>query len=281
MDNKNEFDEVNENTQNREEETQTEIDDIISEYTESENTENDNELDDDSIIQGSIAVKTKKKPLLMKTTIISIIIFLIAVASASVYLIFFNVSLVGDYVFVQEEVSGSPTYLIMDNDGKASFKISSVTFIGEYNVTPSGALYVSIPTDQGYFQGEYNFELTGNNISKKTLTLTNETGAVIEFASTTLPDLGLTKPKDFKTDEKLIGKWSISESEYLMEYNFNEDGTMYMLSATQRIDAVYTVKEDKIDVIYKINGQEGTIPIPYYFDKDKLVIGEVGFEKVA
>ena len=243
----------------------------------------------DKLEDVSSSVNVKKKTLLMPCTIISLAIFLIALLSGIIFLVFFNVNLVGSYVLVTEgQPADTPkTYLIIEDNGVAKISSESTTYTGKYFITPDNIFSVNIQNGngQGGFQGDFNYKLTNKGITERTLSISYQENPPLVFNSVNeIPD-PIKPVKDFKVNKKFIGSWSYKDDTYVYtsKYQFNDDCTMNYIVNTADMNMVvtlnYSVKKDTFDKTYYAGGKKQTLSSQYSFDKDILIIDGVGYTK--
>ncbi len=281
------FDEIQDENEEQDEEYDDEEYEDDDEYDDEEYDDYEYDGVQDELAGAVVATKTKKKSILMPCTLVSLAIVLIAILSGAVYLIFFNVDLTGSYVIVDEtNTSTIDTYLILEDNGVAKLKSESLTYGGTYSITADNLFSVNVNMGQSTFAGDFNYTVEGNKLTGQSLILTSEYAtAPLEFKSVSEVPNPIKPVEGFKPDERLLGLWTNYDEAYgaTTQYMFNDDGTMYAYLESAgysvKIDFTYEVKEDTIDKVYIVNGEEQVMPSTYAFDGDTLVMDGLGFTK--
>lgn len=227
-----------------------------------------------------------KKKTIQTPIIIAGVIVLAFIAAFFVFTAFFNSSIVGTWVLVEDsngathdEAGDGVTYYTLDKDGNITKSVGTITQKSTYTVTDkNGTKYVN---SSNGFSGSY--KISGNVFTGRTFELTVEG---IEnpfiFKSTTLKKPVLKVPDTFKKNDKLTGKWNIPS--YDITYEFSADGTflvdMYGKYGTITYEGVYTYDDEKITVTFYADS-ETTNDIPYAFDgNNTLVMNGMGYYKM-
>ena len=270
------------------ESTQAEVEEV---ETSGVFSEVETELGLDYAVDYEAPVAVKKKRLIQVPIIISIVIVLVVAASFFVYKSFFNTSIVGSWTVKNtasaDEASlgndsSQKSYYTFKEDGTASITIGSMSMVGTYSLVEnkedgSLSLEAYIPS---VMQGTFNFEISGNAFTGRTLVLTDTYyNQSYEFESAELVIPKLKPADDFKADEKLVGTWTYDDGYNKLSYNFRKDGTatvnqMDMLYA----EGVYSVTDKQIVVKYMAY-EESEMIIDYIYKDNALIIDGYEFVK--
>lgn len=245
----------------------------------------------DYAVEYEAPVAVKKKRLIQVPIIISIVIVLAVAASFFVYKSFFNTSIVGSWVVKDTSTADEASlgddntpksYYTFKEDGTASITIGSMSMVGTYSLvenTEDGtrSLQAYIPS---VMQGEFQFEISGNAFTGRTLVLTDTYyGQSHEFASEKLIIPELEPADDFKADEKLVGTWTYDDGMNKLSYEFRKDGTASINQMdTLFAEGVYSLKENQIIIKYMAY-EESEMIINYVYDNNALIIDGYRFEK--
>lgn len=252
--------------------------------------------------EGVQTTKVKSKRFIQTPLIIAGAILVAALLAFGAWKIFFDNTIVGTWVVedsvatsdeatTDEAVRNSNTYYTFtdktNEDGEkiATLSVGTMELSGTYSVTNdtdgTQTLTVSISY---FFAGDYTFNVTGNAITGRILTLTSASAtddgqtSSINFLSAQKPTLKTPVSKDFKVKDEIVGEWN--ESTYGITYTFNEDGTAHVdEGGTLTVDGTYTVSDDKITITYLTN-QETSLELEYSFDGDTLILSGLGYTKV-
>lgn len=225
---------------------------------------------------------TKKKSI-QTPIIIAAAIVVAFIAAFFVFTAFFNSSIVGTWVLVEDsngathdEAGDGVTYYTLDKDGTITVSVGTITQKSTYTVTDkNGTKYVN---SSNVFSGSY--KISGNVFTGRTFELTVEgVEKPYIFKSATLKKPVLKVPDTFKKNDKLTGKWNIPS--YDITYEFSADGTFLAdMYGTITYEGVYTYDDEKITVTYYADS-ETTIDIPYAFDgNNTLVMNGMGYYKM-
>lgn len=233
-----------------------------------------------------ILSETEKKPLgLQKPILIACCIFLAAVIAFGglmVYNKLFNPGVEGVWVLAEQasmdeaKSSGNGvTYFTFDKDGKASMTIGSMTVVGDWSYSETDAeVEVAISY---FFSGTFTAEVEGNIFTGRTLSLTDDSGSY-DFVSSSIPEMYPKTDKDAKTDSKLTGVWSNSDSGNV--YTFNEDGTCVIEQASiLTINGRYSVKDGTVTVSYIANEEVETAMTYEINDDGTITIDSLVYTK--
>ena len=242
-----------------------------------------------------VAVKVKRKGVIYVPVIITGAILVLSLIFFGAAYLFFDNSVEGawivegtdatsDEVQTAQEAADSNTYYIftndLDEDGNkiAKLRVGTMELSGTYETTSNAegeqVLAVSISY---FFSGEYNYTVSGNVFTGKTMVLTRDNTS-FKFKSAKLPELKTEVPEDFEVREELVGEWN--ESEYNMTYIFNEDGTAYVnQGGSLEVNGTYKADDSKITVYY-LASEETSLDIEYSLDGDTLVLSGLGYKRV-
>lgn len=224
-----------------------------------------------------------KKKTIQTPIIIAGVIVLAFIAAFFVFTSFFNSSIVGTWVLVEDsngathdEAGDGVTYYTLDKDGNITVSVGTITQKSTYTVTDkNGTKYVN---SSNVFSGSY--KISGNVFTGRTFELTVEgVEKPYIFKSATVKKPVLKVPDTFKKNDKLTGKWNIPS--YDITYEFSADGTFLAdMYGTITYEGVYTYDDEKITVTYYADS-ETTIDIPYAFDgNNTLVMNGMGYYKM-
>ncbi len=225
-----------------------------------------------------------KKHIIQKPIIIAGVIVVCFVLVYFVLTAFFNSSIEGTWVLVQEnsgatydEATGEGvTYYTFDKDGKVTVSVGTITQTSTYTTSElEGTKYVE---STNLFSGSY--EISGNIFTGRTFTLTVEgVDKPYIFKSAAVKSPKLKVPEDFKPNDKLTGKWNMPD--YGITYEFSDDGTAVVeMYGMITYKGVYSAGDDKIKLTYFAD-KETTIDIPYEFANDNiLVMNGMGYYKL-
>lgn len=250
--------------------------------------------------QQPVETPKNNKKVLQHSIIIAGAIVVALVVALLVWKCFFNFGIQGTWVVdnsasADEVTTSSATgdeaavayYTFTDDKDSSGNKIAEIslgtmTMKGTYSTSKSDdgkqTLTVSISY---FFTGEYTYEISGNMLTGRKLTLKSSDGQYsYKFNSATVkkPDL---KPKsDFKANSKLTGEWNMSD--YGITYKFNEDGTVNINESDQLlVDGIYSYNDNKITVTYYASTKTD-MDISYALDgKDTLVLNGLGYSRVT
>lgn len=295
---------------------------------------NDFVFDENPETESNTLVKTKKsKPRKIGVPlIIAACIFLAAVLFFGVWKCFFDTSIIGTWSVVietvktdsktNEETKQTISYTFdFDGDGNVGLHRAGTTLMGRYSLVNDSdgnpKLSVSV-SNRGmpYISAEFDYALSGNIFTGRTLRLTDRTGMFLvpDDASGSVTDEQKAKMKladstvidgyryyildfkpsemtymveyydDFKPDSKVTGSWLYKngDSGYDYTYTFGEDGTFEMMSSEIYTKGSYKLDDGKITVHYfDINGTEYETPIDYSVDGNKMIFGNMEVTKTA
>lgn len=225
-----------------------------------------------------------KKKTIQTPIIIAGVIVLAFIAAFFVFTSFFNSSIVGTWVLVEdsngatydEAGDGITTYYTLDKDGTITVSVGTITQKSTYTTTSeNGTDYVN---STNVFSGSYT--ISGNIFTGRTFKLTVDgVEKPYIFKSATVKKPELKVPDTFKKSDKLTGNWNIPS--YDITYTFNADGTFIAdMYGSITYEGVYTYDNEKITVTYYADS-EATIDIPYAFDgNDTLVMNGMGYYRM-
>ena len=223
-----------------------------------------------------------KKKTIQTPIIIAGVIVLAFIAAFFVFTSFFNSSIVGTWVLVEDsngatydEAGDGITYYTLDKDGNITVSVGTITQSTYTTTSENGTDYVN---STNVFSGSYT--ISGNIFTGRTFKLTVEgVEKPYIFKSATVKKPELKVPDTFKKSDKLTGNWNIPS--YDITYTFNADGTFIAdMYGSITYEGVYTYDNEKITVTYYADS-EATIDIPYAFDgNDTLVMNGMGYYRM-
>ena len=244
----------------------------------------------DNSTGASVAVK-KKKGFLQLPVIISLAILVLVALGFLVFKVFFNTSIVGTWTVKDTATADEATtatsdevaknYYTFEDDGTASIHLGTMKMIGTYSLSTSEegtrTVDISIPSA---LEGSFEYDVTGNEITGRTLTLTDTYyGQSIDLESTKLVIPKMKPDDDFKPSEKLTGKWTYDDGYYKMSYELREDGTATVSQSDILFaDGVYNYTDSTITIKYYTN-QEVTMELNYEFADNSIIIDGIQFMK--
>lgn len=231
----------------------------------------------------------KKKRLIQVPIIVSAIILIVVAICFLVFRCFFNTSIVGVWTTAEtststadeasQETETVETYLVFEGDGTVYLAIGTMKMEGTYSVETNeeGTRVVncSIPNA---LEGEYEFNVNGNEFSGRSLILSDPTyGQEWAYKSTkrVIPEVKVDD--DFKASDKLTGNWIYDDGYYMFSYDFKADGTISInQSDVLFVDGVYNYSDDVITVRYYTD-TERTMEISYQFNNDVLYMDGIPY----
>lgn len=244
----------------------------------------------DNSTGASVAVK-KKKGFLQLPVIISLAILVLVALGFLVFKVFFNTSIVGTWTVKDTSTADEATtatsdevaknYYTFEDDGTASIHLGTMKMIGTYSLSASEegtrTVDISIPSA---LEGSFEYDVTGNEITGRTLTLTDTYyGQSIDLESTKLVIPEMKPDDDFKPSEKLTGRWTYDDGYYKMSYELREDGTATVSQSDILFaDGVYNYTDSTITIKYYTN-QEVTMELNYEFADNSIIIDGIQFMK--
>ena len=194
-----------------------------------------------------------KKKTIQTPIIIAGVIVLAFIAAFFVFTSFFNSSIVGTWVLVEDsngatydEAGDGITYYTLDKDGNITVSVGTITQKSTYTTTSeNGTDYVN---STNVFSGSYT--ISGNIFTGRTFKLTVDgVEKPYIFKSATVKKPELKVPDTFKKSDKLTGNWNIPS--YDITYTFNADGTFIAdMYGSITYEGVYTYYNEKITVTY-------------------------------
>ncbi|MGN0502395.1 MAG: DUF5640 domain-containing protein [Ruminococcus sp.] len=237
-----------------------------------------------------VAVK-KKKGFVQLPVIISLAILVLVALGFLVFKLFFNTSVVGTWTVKDTATADEATtatadevaknYYSFEDDGTASIHLGTMKMIGTYSLDTSDegtrTIIISIPSA---LEGTFEYEVTGNEITGRTLTLTDTYyGQSIDLESTKLVIPDMKPDADFKPSDKLSAKWTYDDGYYKMRYELREDGTATVSQSDILFaDGVYNYTDSTITIKYYTN-QEVTMELNYELKDDSIIIDGIQFTK--
>ena len=284
-----------------------------------ENTQDNVSENDELSVQNTYAeieavasdIVVKKQPVLQKTILISIVILIAFLACFLIVKCFFNTSVVGTWVIETDGLSTTDEatlgekktydiYYTFNSDGEVITTSGTAKSYTTYTVEQNEDGTSSITS--GLFSGlTVNYRVEGNAITGRKLIISYEGEDVYIFKSAHLVDEKMETPKDFKLDEKVVGKWydgsGVSEDHYYNVYEFMADGTCLIDSAQYdyytgaitpiKINATYAISDEEITITYKMVNQNyeledivDTYPFAFDEENDVFVMNGLGFYRV-
>ncbi len=273
-----------ENNENSDTDTVTEI--LEQDNFEVENLDSDFTETDDA--ETNLSDNSKKKNRVIQLPII-IAFVLVAVSAVCLFVFkgFFDKSVVGTWAetAVSSEATGDEAqkieqYYTFESDGKMSLQTGTMTWVGEYTVTTSeeGKSQLNITMNQS--QNIFDFDVSGNIFTGRTLTLTNTYNDYsVKLGATSVKTPELKVDKDFKANDKLCGTWTYDQGLSKMSYTFNNDGTVLVNQADMLfVEGVYTYTDKLIEIKYYYDSEE-TMDISYTVEDNALNLNDIKFEK--
>lgn len=253
------------------------------------------------------AKPVKSKGLIQFPLIIAAGILVAAMLAFGVWKVFFDTSIEGEWVWENLESTATADQADADLDSHLYVNFTSKIVdeengymeVSAYQGTQEQyAIYMTEESEDGTksLQSSFglagNYEVTGNWITGRTLTITATSydGTEVKqiFRSTSIPKMKLPPVSDeFEVKEDIVGQWMWSEGQYPVTYTFNEDGTFSLNQYDESIlNGTYVVYEDesKITLIYigQLNDTFGTqtFDISYAKDEVSFVIDGLAYTKV-
>lgn len=230
---------------------------------------------------------TSKKSFIQIPIIISIVLVALVALGFFVVKAFFNTSIVGTWLYSYtaspDEVTISngdydiEYYYAFEKDGTASVTLGTIKYVGSYEIVYSEE---NVPSIEVYIpntmQGTFEYEVTGNMFTGRTLTLTN----TYYESTTTLTSIDYEAPEieheeDFEPDEKLTGTWIYDDGYNTLKYVFNEDGTAeYIENDYVYVTGYYTYTDDTVTLDYYAL-EPTPMELTYQFVDDTIVINGI------
>lgn len=259
----------------------------------------DLDLQDENATQG-VQTAVKKKPLVQVPVIISAVVVVIAALVLFVIFAFFDKSIEGTWLYVQEntQVSEStedeasvveiPYYYSFEKDGTASVTIGSIKYVGTYSIetdeeTDEQSLTVYVPN---MMQGTLGFNVSGNIFSGRTLTIFDnsdtesaaENQIVLKAAKYTEPKL--EREGEFTPSDDLTGKWVYDDGLYNISFDLREDGTAtYSENNSVEISGIYSYDDTTVTITY-YTIEEALMNFSYELSDDTILINGIPFTNV-
>lgn len=277
------MDEFNKNEEVIETEVEAPVD-TTDETTTSENVSDD--------IQQTVEI-SKNKVKVQTPIMIAACILIVAVLGFFCFKLFFSNSITGTWVLKTDasadETSEDGNAVIYytfhdDKNHTASLNIGSMEVKGNWWYADENGATTDEATDtitisiSYFFNGTFQYEVGGNAITGRTLTLKSGDDSSYDFVSKSIPDPDLKPVQNYKVYEKLVGEWKNDESK--ISYTFNSDGTCHINEMdTLIIDGVYSADGEKVDIKY-IAQEEANTSFGYEINGSKLTISGLELEKV-
>lgn len=230
----------------------------------------------------------KKKHFIQVPIIISLIIVVGVALGFLVFKCFFNTSIVGTWAIdddtaqsgaTDDEASSVKTYYIFDDDGVASIAYGTMKYVGTYSISENE---VSMEIQSAYLSTSFEFSVTGNVFTGRTLTFTDSSyDTEYTFHSTKIEAPDLKVDEDFKPNDKLTGEWNYYDGYYDFDYNFKSDGTVSIgQNEMLFVDGVYTCTDDTITIKYYADSEQ-TMELEYTVNDDALILNGLQYFKVG
>lgn len=222
--------------------------------------------------------KKKYNGVLYSSTIITMVLVIASIAAYAIYAGFFQTSLHGAWISTDvEEITNDYAYLVLDDNNQAYMTFGSVRYLGTYETSEDDEgnklLTVDIPS---VLQTDFIYEFVNKNTIS--LQMENDTDSYT-YKKVDLPDATLDTLEGYTVDQNLLGSWL--DTRYGIEYDFSEDGRMYINEGgLLEADCVYTVEDGVIHVEY-YSGDTRTMDMEYSVNGDELTIGVMSFIKIA
>lgn len=165
------------------------------------------------------------------------------------------------------------------NSPKAKLINGGRSWSGWYNKTTSDAneniLQIYFSVYQSVYS--YNYDISGNIFSGRTLKLTND-NEVMEFTQSD-DSYALDPDENFKPNTGVVGEWDADG----IVYTFTKDGRFSEDTGDSKIDGTYNFGEtddgyDAIIVKYMYNGSVDTVDIPYLLKGDTMTLTFNGYD---
>lgn len=182
------------------------------------------------------------------------------------------------YWHITDGVGKRLTHFVFGFDGNknAYLLIGTTGFIGVYNIhVVDGVDTFSTKLMYG-LNGDYTYEFSKD---KKTAVLTN----IANKQTTTIEKLDSyssipAPPKDFETDEKLLGAWADDNGGYLY---FGKDGIMYNCQKNIAFTFyTYTASGGKLHANYSMD-KENEEDDTYSFKDGKLIFNDYAYNRIS
>ena len=228
-----------------------------------------------------VSVKKKKFPIYIPVIVAACI--LIGSIVAFLLINIFTPTIEGTWSYKAED--GNTFYYTFKND-ECDMSIGTIHFPGTYLATTTEeGRSANIELYAGYIAGAYNFEVSGNKLSRdRVLKLIGEDGTEFTLTETkAVKDSDYIMPdENFEPVEKLTGEWEFEYPEYgsSLKLTLNEDGTMvYDQFGYQKFNCVYTATENTINFSFfekELISQEEE----YYFKDGQLIFLGLNWQRV-
>lgn len=275
----------------------------ISEDT---NTEENTDVEADEESSNVNAKPVKSKMLIQFPLIIAAGILVAAILAFGIWKVFFDTTIEGTWVWENLDNTATADQADMNIDSNLYINFTSNIIDEEYEykeiiayqgTQEQHAYYLLEESEEGTksLQSSFglagNYEITGNWITGRTLTITatRYDGSEIQqvFRSTGIPNMALPPvSEDFKVVDDIIGEWTWSETGYDVTYTFNTDGSFVLNQYDEAfLKGTYTVYEDEGEITLTYIGQGSdtfgvqNFNIVYEKDGDTLVIDGRGYTK--
>ncbi len=254
------------------------------------------DLQDEDTAQ-CVQTAVKKKPVIQIPIIISGVVVVIAALVLFIIFAFFNKSIEGTWVYVQEETQVSEStedeasvikienYFNFEKDGTASVTIGTIKYVGTYSIetaedSDEQTITIYVPN---MIQGTFGINVSGNIFSGRTLTIfdnsdtetSEENQIVLKSAKYTEPEI--KRDGEFTPNEDLVGKWAYDDGLYYISFEFREDGTAtYSENNSVEINGIYSYDETAVTITY-YTIEETPMNVPYELSNGTLLINGIPF----
>lgn len=228
----------------------------------------------------------KKKSVIQIPVIIAAAIVVVVLLAFGIFKCFLNTSVVGTWTVQNtatadeansasaDEAEAAKIYYTFEDDGSAYLTLGTMKAVGTYTLTKddnnSNVIEINVPNA---ITGTFNYNVSGNIFTGRVLELIEPTySQSIKFDSANLVVPKLEPYKDFKSNDKLTGKWVYDAEYFKITYELKEDGTVTINQADMLYtDGVYKCTDDAITIKYYAAG-ESTMELTYEIEDDGSLI---------
>lgn len=263
-------------------------------------------------VGGKTKTKKQRKHHMDSSLKLAFLLFMITVLFFGAWKCFFDTDILGSWTFkiTQSERKYTFNFTFEDNN-VVRYHYGGQTYIGKYNfVDDSPQIHIFIGSlGRTYIDGYFDYEVSGNIFTGKTLKLTDRSGVIMDpdDLSSEQEETDFTKLKkkvaesvvedniryyrmsfendsvepeihkydDFKTDEKLIGTWLYDDTEtgYSYTITFGKDGIVREMSSEMEFIGAYTVKDGVCTYNFvAAGGTTQDLTFDYTIDGDKITV---------
>lgn len=282
---------TSENTEEIVEFQTTDVEDTVQEDSASVFVDELAEIGEDAVFSeenNEDNLQTKKKNHFIQVPIIISLIIVVGVALGFlVFKCFFNTSIVGAWAIediteseaTADEASSSKVYYVFEDDGVLSLSYGTVKYVGSYTLSGNE---VTMDITSANLYATFEFSVTGNVFTGRTLTLENSTyDAEYTFHSAKVKVPKLKVDDDFKPNDKLTGEWNFYNGIYDYVYDFKSDGTVSINQNEMLfIEGVYNCTDDIITIRFYADSEQRT-ELKYEVDDDSLIIDGLQYLRVG